>query len=234
MYANPNKVVASPLSASKVFCRVNCLRKISTMVAGQKISQPQLSIVAPSPGRGTVRWPGVTSDRQATRIINKIPSVTLSDPFTSMPRWRAIVTNSCSASAENTITTTGANQPAQWAAVTAYSDPKVEQEVLRMVAAFARRRDRVVARFRDDAPGVEFVEPHGAFYFFFRVDGIAPGQTLTGQGFCERLIQEKGVALVPGGAFGDDRWVRLSYAVSEGELDDALDRILGFVRKLGG
>jgi aspartate aminotransferase len=131
-------------------------------------------------------------------------------------------------------TTTGANQPAQWAAVAAYSDPKVEQEVLRMVAAFGRRRDRVVARFRDDAPGVEFVEPHGAFYFFFRVDGIAPGQTLTGQAFCERLLQEKGVALVPGGAFGDDRWVRLSYAVSEGELDDALDRILEFVRKLGG
>jgi aspartate aminotransferase len=131
-------------------------------------------------------------------------------------------------------TTSGANHPAQWAAVTAYSDPRVEQEVGRMVAAFGRRRDRVVARFRDEAPGVEFVEPHGAFYFFFRVDGVAPGQPMTGQLFCERLIQEQGVALVPGGAFGDDQWVRLSYAVSDKELDTALDRILGLIARLGG
>lgn len=131
-------------------------------------------------------------------------------------------------------TTTGPNHPAQWAAVTAYSDPKVEQDVLRMVAAFGRRRDRVVGRFRDDAPGVEFVEPHGAFYFFFRVDGISPGQSMTGMQFCERLITEEGVALVPGGAFGDDRWVRLSYAASDRDIDSALDRILRFVVKLGG
>ena len=131
-------------------------------------------------------------------------------------------------------TTTGPNHPAQWAAVTAYSDPKVEQDVQRMVAAFGRRRDRVVARFRDDAPGVEFVEPHGAFYFFFRVDGISPDQSLSGTQFCERLITEEGVALVPGGAFGDDRWVRLSYAASDRDIDAALDRILRLVVKLGG
>ena len=99
-----------------------------------------------------------------------------------------------------------------------------------MVTAFGRRRDRVVARFRDQAPGIEFVEPHGAFYFFFRVDGLAPG--LTGQTFCERLIQEEGVALVPGGAFGDDGWVRLSYAVSDKELDAALDRIFRFLTRV--
>jgi aspartate aminotransferase len=52
------------------------------------------------------------------------------------------------------------------------------------------------------------VEPHGAFYFFFRVDGISAG--LGGGDFCTRLMQEEGVALVPGAAFGDDRWVRLS------------------------
>lgn len=132
-----------------------------------------------------------------------------------------------------THTTTGANHPAQWAAVSAFNDPEVELEVQRMVAAFGRRRDRVVQRFRDDAPGIEFVEPHGAFYFFFRVDGIGPDPTLNGQIFCERLVREEGVALVPGGGFGDDRWVRLSYAVSERELDAALDRILRFIGTLG-
>jgi aspartate aminotransferase len=129
-------------------------------------------------------------------------------------------------------TTSGASHPAQWAAVTAYNDAEVEMAVQRMVAAFARRRDRVVTRFRDDAPGVEFVEPHGAFYFFFRVDGLAAGHVMTGQTFCERLITEAGVALVPGGAFGDDRWVRLSYATSDKELETALDRIIRFINRL--
>jgi aspartate aminotransferase len=119
-------------------------------------------------------------------------------------------------------TTTGANQPAMWAAATAFSDPRVEVDVVRMVAAFRRRRDTLVERFRASAPGVEYVEPHGAFYFFFRVDGIAAG--LGGGDFCTRLMQEEGVALVPGVAFGDDRWVRLSYAVSDAELGQALDR----------
>ena len=45
-----------------------------------------------------------------------------------------------------------------------------------MVAAFRRRRDSLVERFRTEVPGVEFVEPHGAFYFFFRVDGIRDGR----------------------------------------------------------
>ena len=129
-------------------------------------------------------------------------------------------------------TTTGANQPFQWAAATAFADDRVEQDVVKMVAAFRARRDKVVSRFRAEVPGVEYVEPHGAFYFFFRVDGIVPNDPVTGQLFCERLMQKEGVALVPGGAFGDDRWVRLSYAVSDQELDQALDRIIGFIKTL--
>ncbi len=131
-------------------------------------------------------------------------------------------------------TTTGANHPAQWAAVTAFSSPEVEREVLRMVAAFGRRRDRLVQRVRDEVPGVEFVEPHGAFYLFFRVDGITADHSMTGTTFCERLMEETGVALVPGAAFGDDRWVRLSYAVSDRELDEAAGRILGFIKESSG
>ena len=128
-------------------------------------------------------------------------------------------------------TTTGANHPAQWAAATAFGDERVEADVLRMVAAFRARRDRLVARFRRDVPGVEFVEPHGAFYFFFRVDGLT-GPGGGGTTFCEKLMAEEGVALVPGAAFGDDRWVRMSYAVSDKELDAALERILRFITSL--
>jgi aspartate aminotransferase len=64
-------------------------------------------------------------------------------------------------------TTTGANHMAMWAAATAFTDERVEQDLRQMVAAFRRRRDRVVARFRKDAPGVEFVEPTGAFLLLF-------------------------------------------------------------------
>jgi aspartate aminotransferase len=129
-------------------------------------------------------------------------------------------------------TTTGANHPAQWAAAAAFADDRVEAEVQKMTAAFRRRRDYLVERFRTEAPGVEFVEPHGAFYFFFRVDGIRDKDPVTGSLFCEQLMKQEGVALVPGAAFGDDRWVRLSYAVSDKELESALDRILRFTKVL--
>lgn len=129
-------------------------------------------------------------------------------------------------------TTTGANHPAQWAAATAFSDPRVEQDVVKMVEAFRRRREYLVDRFRSAVPGVEFVDPHGAFYLFFRVDSLKGANgPMTGSAFCERLIKEFGVALVPGAAFGDDRWVRLSYAASDKDLARATDRI---VKCLGG
>src|SRR5712691_7914596 len=127
-------------------------------------------------------------------------------------------------------TTTGANHPAQYAAAAALGDERVEEDVARMVAEFRRRRDVVVARFRQDLPGVEFVEPLGAFYFFFRVDAFGG---VSGTEFCTRLITTSGVALVPGSAFGDDRYVRLSYAAATDSLVKALDRIVAFAKKLG-
>ncbi|HEX4634182.1 MAG TPA: pyridoxal phosphate-dependent aminotransferase [Gemmatimonadales bacterium] len=135
-------------------------------------------------------------------------------------------------SALQSHTTSGANHQAQYAAAAAYADERVEQDVQRMVAEFRKRRDLVVSRFRQDLPGVEFVEPVGAFYFFFRVDSFGG---MNGTDFCTQLITETGVALVPGGAFGDDRWVRLSYAAATTELTKALDRIIEFatVREAG-
>jgi aspartate aminotransferase len=129
-------------------------------------------------------------------------------------------------------TTTGANHPAQWAAAAAFTDERVDADVVKMVSAFRRRRDHVVERFRAEAPGVEFVEPTGAFYFFFRVDGVTPSQDCTGTAFCEAAMAA-GVAMVPGAAFGDDRWVRMSYATSDKDLDLALDRLMALINTLG-
>ncbi|MFQ5551318.1 MAG: aminotransferase class I/II-fold pyridoxal phosphate-dependent enzyme [Gemmatimonadales bacterium] len=125
--------------------------------------------------------------------------------------------------------TSGASHPAQWAAATAFSDRKVESDLHRMVEAFRRRRDLVVEFFRSELQGVEFVEPMGAFYFFFRVDGFFGDTTQNALEFCTQLMAEQGVALVPGDAFGDPRWVRLSYAAADKEITKALQRIASFV-----
>ncbi|MDH4044383.1 MAG: pyridoxal phosphate-dependent aminotransferase [Gemmatimonadota bacterium] len=129
-------------------------------------------------------------------------------------------------------TTSGAAQASQWAAVAAFGDDRIEQDVDRMVEAFRGRRDLVEAYFRKEMAGVEFVDPVGAFYFFFRVDHLFGQEITTAAGFCERLINREGVALVPGDAFGDTRWVRLSYAASEEELNRALERIARCMRSL--
>ena len=133
-------------------------------------------------------------------------------------------------SAIQSHTTSAASQPSQWAALEAFTSDQVQADVDKMVTAFRQRRDYLVERFRSEMPGIEFVEPHGAFYFFFRIDTlVADGGS---QKFCHDLMDKTGVALVPGAAFGDDLWVRLSYAVSLKELRAAMDRIVPFIQEL--
>ncbi|MEE8250249.1 MAG: pyridoxal phosphate-dependent aminotransferase [Gemmatimonadales bacterium] len=129
-------------------------------------------------------------------------------------------------------TTSGASHPAQWAAATAFSERRVDEEVSHMVEQFWRRRDLVVDYFRSKMHGVEFIEPLGAFYFFFRVDKYFSEGGDGALGFCERLLAQEGVALVPGDAFGDKRWVRMSYAASEKSISSALRRLSSFVAGL--
>ena len=102
---------------------------------------------------------------------------------------------------------------------------RAEAAVAEMNAAFKRRRDLVTTRVRELLPGVDFVEPVGAFYLYFRVDGFFDDQVKDATAWCSKLLEEQGVALVPGAAFGDDRWVRMSYASSDEVLEDALARI---------
>ena len=126
--------------------------------------------------------------------------------------------------------TSGANTIAMWAATEAFTNEQVQAEVVTMTAAFRRRRDELVGRFRNELPGTEFVDPLGAFYLFFRVDELFTRHVPTATEFCRRLIADEGLALVPGAAFGDDRWVRLSYAASDETLKDGMDRL---VRQFG-
>jgi aspartate aminotransferase len=126
--------------------------------------------------------------------------------------------------------TSNPTTPSQVAALEAYANAEASSAaVAEMAAAFRRRRDLVTSRMRELLPGVPFVEPAGAFYIYFRVDGFFSGGVRDATTWCSRLLEEQGVALVPGAAFGDDRWVRMSFASSDEVLQDALVRIAATV-----
>jgi aspartate aminotransferase len=127
-------------------------------------------------------------------------------------------------------TTSNAATPSQVAALAAYTDVAAARaSSSSMSDAFRRRRDLVCRRMRELLPEVPFIDPAGAFYLFFRVDGLFDDEVANATEWCARLIQRQGVALVPGAAFGDDRWVRMSYASSDDVLEAAIGRIASMV-----
>ena len=77
-------------------------------------------------------------------------------------------------------------------------------------------------------PGVVLIPPEGAFYAFPDVSAWG----LDSMTLCRRLLEEVGLAVVPGLAFGDDRCIRLSCAVAEATLDDGLGRLARFQARL--
>jgi aspartate aminotransferase len=127
--------------------------------------------------------------------------------------------------------TSNTSTPSQMAMLEAFSNVEAAgASVKEMEQAFRRRRDLVVGRMRELLPDVCFVEPHGAFYLYFRVDHLFDDAVADATSWCSRLLETTGVALVPGGAFGDDRWARMSYAASDSDLETALQRMAEFVR----
>jgi aspartate aminotransferase len=108
-----------------------------------------------------------------------------------------------------------------------------QSEIDRMVAEFAKRRDRMVALLRA-IPGVHLTEPQGAFYAFPRVDSYyRTRSTLTGSvALAEALLEEAGVAVVPGAPFGSDAHIRLSYACSMADIDRGMARVADFFSRL--
>ena len=81
--------------------------------------------------------------------------------------------------------------------------------------------------FDELLPELAYVKPMGAFYLFFRVDSAFTDEIPNSTKFCSWMLEETGVALVPGSAFGDDRWVRMSYAAADPVLEDGIRRIAG-------
>ena len=115
---------------------------------------------------------------------------------------------------------------AQYAALEALRNG--EPEVKRMHAAYDERRQLMWKRL--NAMGLHCFEPRGAFYCFPNVTSTG----LSDDEFCERLLKEERVVVVPGNAFGErgKGHVRACYAASLENIGEACDRIERFVARL--
>jgi aspartate aminotransferase len=124
----------------------------------------------------------------------------------------------------------------QWAAVEALTGPQDFLEPNRRL--FQARRDLVVGML-NEARGISCPSPEGAFYVYPSVAGCmgltSAGGTLidSDEAFATALLDEAGVAVVFGAAFGLSPHFRVSYATSEAELAEACRRIQGFCAGLG-
>jgi aspartate aminotransferase len=106
-----------------------------------------------------------------------------------------------------------------------------------MAAAYLRRRD-MVYKLLQDIPGLKVNLPEGAFYFFPDVStyfGKSDGSTviINASDLCIYLLENAHVSLVTGEAFGAPACVRISYAASDEQLIEAMDRIKTALAKLG-
>ncbi len=137
-------------------------------------------------------------------------------------------------------TTSNACSIAQAAAIAAFSDDLSSTQ--EMCAVFSLRRDLSCEKLAT-MPGVKFVVPQGAFYVFPDVSACYESKTFqlflkkqtnpySSIAFCKYLLEKYMVAAVPGIAFGDDNAIRISYALDDQSLANALDRIGNCVQDL--
>ncbi len=142
--------------------------------------------------------------------------------YIAAPKW---IADGCN-KVQGQITSANCSiaQRAALAAVTGDIAPTTK-----MVEEYRKRRD-IVYNLLKEIPGVKANYPEGAFYFFPDVSsfyGKSDGtKTIkNGDDLCLFLLEKAHVSLVPGGAFGDEACVRLSYAASESDLREALKRL---------
>ncbi|MEJ5053726.1 pyridoxal phosphate-dependent aminotransferase [Sphingobacterium sp. MYb382] len=132
-------------------------------------------------------------------------------------------------------TTSGTCSIAQRAGIVAYNGGL--ESVLKMKEAFARRR-QLVYDLLNAIPGVKTNLPEGAFYFFPQISSFFGKKDLQGNVISNSselalyLLNEGHVATVGGDSFGNDNYIRLSYAASDESLVEALRRIKEALAKL--
>lgn len=125
------------------------------------------------------------------------------------------------------FTTMSAGTTSQVAALEALTSPVRDEEIEVMRKEYDERRKIMVDGFQN--MGLDVTEPEGAFYVFPSVKKTG----LTSMEFCNRLLQEQKVAVIPGDAFGNcaKGYIRCSYAYSKDIIRQCLDKIAVFVSR---
>jgi aspartate aminotransferase len=132
-------------------------------------------------------------------------------------------------------TTSNPSSISQWASVEALNGP---QDFLKDRAAVLKERRDLVVAMLNQAHGIKCPTPEGAFYVYPSCAGCI-GKTSKGgkkigndEDFVTALLEEEGVAVVHGAAFGLSPFFRISYATSTDALEDACQRIQRFCAEL--
>ena len=110
----------------------------------------------------------------------------------------------------------------QRAALAALTGPQEVVEEMRL--AFDRRR-RLMMEMMSDIDGLAFLEPEGAFYVFPDLSAFLGGRFPSTLDLAAWILEEQGVALVPGEAFGAPGYARLSYALADADLERGVERL---------
>ncbi|MBW4472289.1 MAG: pyridoxal phosphate-dependent aminotransferase [Stenomitos rutilans HA7619-LM2] len=116
---------------------------------------------------------------------------------------------------------------AQWGAIAALEGSQDCVETMRL--AFAERR-QAIFDYINAIPGLSCAKPNGAFYVMPSIAKTG----ITSLEFCDALLDEQKVALIPGIAFGADDHIRLSYATDMDTIEKGMERLEAFVRSRSG
>ncbi len=132
-------------------------------------------------------------------------------------------------------TTSNACSISQYASTTALVDPEGEKFIGEMQKVFDERRQFMVKTLQQ-MEGIVCIEPKGAFYVFVDVSSFYgksfEGAKIEGSLTFADCALKKGVALIPGIAFGDDNCIRLSYAISMDDIKEGLNRLNEFIKEI--
>ena len=113
---------------------------------------------------------------------------------------------------------------AQYAGIAAL-DGRADADVEYMRTQFEKRKQVVYDKF-NAIDGLTAINPKGAFYIYINIKDVEPDSMV----FCEKLLAEKGVAVVPGLGFGLDGYFRFSFATDIETIEDGIARIAEFVK----
>ncbi len=123
----------------------------------------------------------------------------------------------------------------QYASVTALADKEGKEFISNMQRVFDDRRKLMINTLKD-VKDIVCIEPKGAFYVFVNVSKLYgkkfEGQEIHGSLAFADAALKRGVALIPGIAFGNDECIRLSYAISKEDIIEGLSRLIAFINEL--